>query len=183
MKATEPVVAVAFMIAALSLAGIPPFSGFVAKFMLIVGAVEAGEIAAVVVMLVVSLITLLSMLKIWTGMFWEKGSGGPATKTGTIITSQTRDPYAREVSYTPELATEATHAQVTTLTGVHTIVESNEATVPKRRINFALAGPSVTLAAITVAFGFGAQFLLALSGIAADGLYDTTQYVQAVLQP
>ena len=43
-------------------------------------------------------------------------------------------------------------------------------------------GP-VTLAGITVAFGLGAQFLLVLSGIAADGLYDTTQYVQAVLTP
>ena len=178
---TEPLVAVAFMIAALSLAGIPPFSGFVAKFMLVVGAVEAGEIAAVVIMLFVSLITLLSMLKIWTGMFWEKGSGGPATKTGTIITSQTRDPYAQEVSYTPELATEATHAQVTTLTGVQTILESDEATVPKRRVNFALAGPSVVLAAITVCFGLGAQFLLALSGIAAEGLMDPTEYIQAVL--
>lgn len=180
---TEPVIAVAFMIAALSLAGIPPFSGFVAKFMLIVGAVEAGEIAAVVVMLFVSLITLLSMLKIWTGMFWEKGSGGPATKSGTIITSQTRDPYAQEVSYTPELATEATRAQVTTLTGTQTIVEADEATVPARRINFALAAPAVTLSLITVAFGLGGQFLLSLSGIAAEGLYDATEYVQAVLQP
>jgi multicomponent Na+:H+ antiporter subunit D len=132
-------------------------------------------------MLFVSLITLLSMLKIWTGMFWEKGSGGPATKTGTIITSQTRDPYAHEASYTPELATEATHAQVTTLTGTQTILEADQATVPKRRVNFALAAPSVILASITVAFGFGAQFLLALSGIAAEGLLDTTEYLQAVL--
>src|SRR5699024_4052046 len=45
---TEPIIAVAFMIAALSLAGIPPFSGFAAKFMLIVGAVESGQIAAVI---------------------------------------------------------------------------------------------------------------------------------------
>src|SRR5699024_6710403 len=140
---TEPLVAVTFMIAALSLAGIPPFSGFVAKFMLIVGAVDSGEIAAVIVMLFVSLITLLSMLKIWTGMFWEKGSGGPATKTGTIITSSTRDPYAREISYTPKLATEATHAQVTTLTGVQTIIETDELTVPTKRINFGLAAPAV----------------------------------------
>lgn len=180
---TEPVIAVAFMIAALSLAGIPPFSGFVAKFLLIVGAVEANEIAAVVIMLFVSLITLLSMLKIWTGMFWEKGSGGPATKTGTIITSETRDPYAEEPSYTPELATEATHAQITTLTGTQTILETDQAAIPKRRINFALAAPSVTLAAITVILGLGAQFLLTLSGIAAEGLLDTSSYVEAVLNP
>ena len=180
---TEPVIAVAFMISALSLAGIPPFSGFVAKFLLIVGAVEADEIAAVVIMLFVSLITLLSMLKIWTGMFWEKGSGAPATKSGTVITSQTLDPYAQEISYTPELATEATHAQITTLTGTQTILESDEAAVPKRRINFALAAPSVTLAVITVVLGLGAQFLLTLSGIAADGLLDTSHYVEAVLHP
>ena len=180
---TEPVIAVAFMIAALSLAGIPPFSGFVAKFLLIVGAVEAGEIAAVVIMLFVSLITLLSMLKIWTGMFWEKGSGGPATKSGTVITSQTLDPYAQEISYTPELATEATHAQITTLTGTQTILETDEAAIPKRRINFALAAPSVTLAAITVILGLGAQFLLTLSGIAAEGLLDTSTYIEAVLNP
>lgn len=178
---TEPVIAVAFMIAALSLAGIPPFSGFVAKFMLIVGAVDTGDITAVVIMLFVSLITLLSMLKIWTGMFWEKGSGGPATKSGTVITSQTRDPYAHEASYTPELATEATRAQVTTLSGTQTIIETDESTVPARRINFALAAPSVVLAIITIGFGLGAQFLLTLSGIAAEGLYDSTNYVQAVL--
>lgn len=180
---TEPIIAVAFMIAALSLAGIPPFSGFAAKFMLIVGAVESGQIAAVITMLFVSLITLLSMLKIWTGMFWEKGSGGPATKSGTLITSHTRDPYAHEASYTPELATEATRAQVSTLTSTQTIIEADESTVPARRINFSLAAPSVVLALITICLGLGAQFLLALTGIAAEGLYDTTQYVQAVLSP
>src|SRR5699024_7542783 len=89
---TEPIIAVAIMTAALSLTAIPPVSGVAAKVMLIVGAVESGQIAAVITMLFVSLITLLSMLKIWTGMFWEKGSGGPATKSGTLITSHTRDP-------------------------------------------------------------------------------------------
>src|SRR5699024_7727446 len=100
---TEPIIAVAFMIAALSLAGIPPFPGFAAKFMLIVGAVEFGQNAAVITMLFVSLITLLSMLKIWTVMFWEKGSGGPATKSGTLITSHTCDTIAYEATYTPQL--------------------------------------------------------------------------------
>lgn len=66
----EPIIAVAFFAAALSLAGIPPFSGFVAKFTLLMGSWEAGEIYALIAMLAVSLITLLSMLKIWKGMFW-----------------------------------------------------------------------------------------------------------------
>src|SRR5699024_5081898 len=144
-------------------------------------AVDTGDIAAVVIMLFVSLITLLSMLKIWTGMFWEKGSGGPATKSGTVITSATRDPYAHEASYTPELATEATRAQVSTLTGTQTIIETDESTVPARRINFALAAASVDLAIITAAFGVGAQSLLSLSGNAAEWLHDNTSYVETVL--
>src|SRR5699024_7085575 len=61
---TEPIIAVAFMIAVLSLACIPPFSGFVSKFMIIVLAVEAGQFYAFITMLFVSLLTLLSMHKI-----------------------------------------------------------------------------------------------------------------------
>ncbi|MCT1426219.1 monovalent cation/H+ antiporter subunit D family protein [Corynebacterium sanguinis] len=72
MARREPWMGVAFFAAALSLAGIPPFSGFVAKFSLMLAAYEKGEFYALVVMVVVSLITLLSMLKIWDGMFWGR---------------------------------------------------------------------------------------------------------------
>ncbi|WP_373689303.1 proton-conducting transporter transmembrane domain-containing protein [Rothia santali] len=74
----EPLVAAAFFVAALSLAGIPPFSGFVAKLSLIAASVESGQVAAVVVMILVSLVTLLSMLKIWSGMFWGAPRGRDA---------------------------------------------------------------------------------------------------------
>jgi multicomponent Na+:H+ antiporter subunit D len=66
----EPWVAAAFFVAALSLAGLPPFSGFVAKLTLILAAFDTGQVIAAVAMIVVSLVTLLSMLKIWSGVFW-----------------------------------------------------------------------------------------------------------------
>ncbi len=66
----EPLIAVAFFVAALSLAGLPPFSGFVAKLTLITASWDADQVVAAVIMLVVSLVTLLSMLKIWSGVFW-----------------------------------------------------------------------------------------------------------------
>ncbi|MFP7761361.1 monovalent cation/H+ antiporter subunit D family protein [Marisediminicola sp. LYQ134] len=72
MAHREPVIAAVFFVAALSMAGIPPFSGFVAKLALVLASLEAGQIAVVVIMLVVSLITLLSMLKIWSGVFWGR---------------------------------------------------------------------------------------------------------------
>ena len=66
----QPLLGVAFMGAALSLVGIPPFSGFVAKYVLIRAGVVDGQYVAAVVALVVSLFTLLSMLKVWNGVFW-----------------------------------------------------------------------------------------------------------------
>lgn len=65
----EPLTAVVFFVAALSLAGIPPLSGFVAKLTLVVAAWEAGQVAAVVVAIVVSLFTVQSMMKIWGATF------------------------------------------------------------------------------------------------------------------
>ncbi|WP_037144013.1 monovalent cation/H+ antiporter subunit D family protein [Rhodococcoides fascians] len=91
----EPLVAVAFFAAALSLAGLPPFSGFVAKLSLITAAFDAGQVTAAVVVIVVSLITLLSMLKIWSGTFWGAGPSDTATDDGsgggegTVITRPT----------------------------------------------------------------------------------------------
>ncbi|WP_017613921.1 monovalent cation/H+ antiporter subunit D family protein [Nocardiopsis salina] len=68
----EPLLALIFMGAALSLAGLPPFSGFVAKLTLVAGAFQAGEWVAAVIAVAVSLFTLMSMLKIWGGVFWGK---------------------------------------------------------------------------------------------------------------
>ncbi len=65
-----PLVALLFAIPALSLAGLPPFSGFVAKLGLVEAGLAIGQPWIVAVSLVVSLLTLLSMAKIWTGAFW-----------------------------------------------------------------------------------------------------------------
>ncbi|KUG61284.1 MULTISPECIES: monovalent cation/H+ antiporter subunit D family protein [Kocuria] len=65
----EPLVAVAFFAAAMSLVGLPPFSGFVAKLSLVLAAFGEGRAAVAVLAVVVSLFTLLSMLKVWGKMF------------------------------------------------------------------------------------------------------------------
>ena len=66
----EPLLAVLFLLPALSLAGIPPFSGFVAKLALVDAGLDAGQHALVGVSLAVSLLTLFSMTKIWANAFW-----------------------------------------------------------------------------------------------------------------
>ncbi len=67
---SAPVIAVLFAVPALSLAGIPPFSGFLAKFALVDAGLADGAWAAVAASLAVGLLTLYSMTKIWSGVFW-----------------------------------------------------------------------------------------------------------------
>jgi multicomponent Na+:H+ antiporter subunit D len=76
MVRTAPVVAVLFLVPAMSLVGIPPFSGFVAKFALVDAATEASSYAVLAVALVVSLLTLYSLMKIWIAVFWAPARGG-----------------------------------------------------------------------------------------------------------
>lgn len=62
---------VLFLIPAMSLAGIPPLSGFWAKFTLIRASLEENQPVIALVALVVSLLTVFSMTKIWSEVFWK----------------------------------------------------------------------------------------------------------------
>lgn len=68
----RPIVAAMFLPLAFSLAGIPPFSGFVAKLALVQEGLALDRFAVVAVSLLVSLLTLFSMSKIWAGAFWGR---------------------------------------------------------------------------------------------------------------
>lgn len=71
----HPSLAAIFLVTALSLAGLPPLSGFFGKLALVRAGLERGEHALVAVALGVSLLTLLSMLKIWNEVFWKPAPG------------------------------------------------------------------------------------------------------------
>lgn len=67
-----PLLSLLFVIPAFSLAGIPPLSGFWAKFILIKAGLETSQYLIVATALVVSILTLYSMTKIWNEAFWKK---------------------------------------------------------------------------------------------------------------
>ncbi|MFK7911908.1 MAG: proton-conducting transporter membrane subunit, partial [Akkermansiaceae bacterium] len=71
---SAPVIALAFAIPALSLAGIPPLSGFFAKFALLRAALEAQDTLSAIAIVLVGLLTIFSMLKIWRSIFWGDSS-------------------------------------------------------------------------------------------------------------
>ena len=66
-----PMLGMLFLIPALSLAGLPPLSGFWSKFTLIKASLDAGHIVLAATGLLVGLLTLYSMLKIWNEAFWK----------------------------------------------------------------------------------------------------------------
>ena len=66
-----PGFAVLFLIAAFSLSGIPPLSGFWAKLALIRAGLDARQYVIVAVALGASLLTLYTMTRIWDEAFWK----------------------------------------------------------------------------------------------------------------
>ncbi len=73
LQHVAPVLAVLYLLPALSLAGIPPLSGFVAKLGLLQAGLEDGGVLAVVAVvaaLVTSLLTLYAVGRVWVQVFW-----------------------------------------------------------------------------------------------------------------
>ncbi len=81
MYRRKPVIAGLFAVAALSLAGIPPSSGFISKLALVRAGIEDEAYVITGISLFVSLLTLYSMTKIWNSVFWRPM---PETAPGAV---------------------------------------------------------------------------------------------------
>ncbi len=130
---SSPLISIAFFIAALSLSGIPPLSGFWSKFILVRAGFEAENYWIIAVALFVGLFSLYSMMKIW------------------------REVFLKNPPDTDE------------------ILELEKPELP-------LLFPILTLATITVLIGLSANPVFELAQDAANQLFDTSEYVQVVLE-
>ncbi|WGH90609.1 Na+/H+ antiporter subunit D [Auritidibacter ignavus] len=75
MLKISPLIGVLYIIPALNLGGIPPFSGFIGKIGLLQAGVGEGSplaFALVIASVVTSLLTLLVMVRIWARVFWRR---------------------------------------------------------------------------------------------------------------
>ncbi len=79
---SRPGLAIAFLLGALALIGIPPLSGFWAKVMIIEAGLEAGAGLAIAVVVAYSLLTFIPLMRIWSHAFW---SAVPATAGGVAL--------------------------------------------------------------------------------------------------
>jgi multicomponent Na+:H+ antiporter subunit D len=89
---TQPWLAILFLIPALSLAGVPPLSGFFAKLALIQAGLDAGQYVIVATAIIVSILTLFSMTKIWNEAFWKPMPSSAETvdggEAGSLLTGK-----------------------------------------------------------------------------------------------
>ncbi|HRW14244.1 proton-conducting transporter membrane subunit [Amaricoccus sp.] len=70
-----------FLIPALSLAGVPPFSGFWAKLLLARATIEIGSAGLTFMVLGVGFLTLFAMARIWAAVFWSAHPEGDGAIT------------------------------------------------------------------------------------------------------
>ncbi|HVL19857.1 MAG TPA: proton-conducting transporter membrane subunit [Amaricoccus sp.] len=73
-----------FLVPALSLAGVPPFSGFWAKLLLAKATLDAGRGWLAFAILAVGLMTLMAMARIWNEVFWKAHPSGDAAVEGRL---------------------------------------------------------------------------------------------------
>jgi multicomponent Na+:H+ antiporter subunit D len=182
LRTREHLVTAAFVIGALSLVGLPPFSGFVAKYALVLASAAAGQVIIAGLLVVVSLVVLMAMMKIWATMF-----NGRRHQDVEFLAAQERirtrnGLYDADTLDEQEVTAEAERAieyvePPRGIIGVDGDPHNHRGT----RVHFSLIAPALILGAISVGFGFGGEFLVQLAEQASAGLIDTSDYVRAVI--
>ncbi|NLG47239.1 Na+/H+ antiporter subunit D [Gordonia sp. (in: high G+C Gram-positive bacteria)] len=94
----SPLLAGMFLIPALNLGGIPPFSGFIGKVALLEAGAQDGSVLAWILVggsVVTSLLTLYVMARIWTKAFWRARADAPegamASSTASALIEEGED--------------------------------------------------------------------------------------------
>ena len=88
LAAASPLLAFVFIIPALNLGGIPPFSGFIGKVALLEAGSQNGSVLAWVLVggsVVTSLLTLYVMARVWTKAFWRARADAPEGNLATAV--------------------------------------------------------------------------------------------------
>lgn len=171
-----PALAGLFLLAALSLAGIPPLSGFWAKLAVVRAAIDAGAWWALAAALGAGLLTLLSMLKIWMEIFWK-----PAPADGIVEASTASgNAEASAADENPGASSANANAAVSP-------ANARAAKAGQRFDTHALPaslwGPALVLVALVTLIGLWPGPLLDLSRAAAGAVLDPAPYIDAVLGP
>ena len=154
----SPLLAIVFLVPALNLGGIPPFSGFIGKVALLqAGAAEGSVLAWVLVAggTATSLLTLYVVARVWTKAFWRARADAPEGDLADTAPSALLDRSEEDIAF------------------------GDRADVG--RMPPAMLVPTVGLALVGLGLTVFAGPLIDISDRAAENLRDRSVYVEAVL--
>lgn len=168
MLQISPLLGVLYLIPALNLGGIPPFSGFLGKVGLLEAGIASGtwlDYLLVGVSVLVSLLTLLALIRVWNRVFLRR-----------VEDAEYPDPVLRATTaqgHHPRNSRVVTGNPGSTLSGGSEVV-----LLPRTMV-----GATTALVVVGVALTVFAGPLFDLAGSAADNLVHPDRYVDAVLAP
>lgn len=158
LAATSPVLALLFAIPALNLAGVPPFSGFIGKAVLLQAGAEKGGVLAWILVgagTLTSLLTLYAVTRVWSKAFWRSRADAPEGELADVAPSALIDESTDDILFVDR-------ADV-------------------GRMPALMVAPTIGLIAVAVALTVFAGPLLRITDRAAADLRDHTGYIDAVL--
>lgn len=168
MLKISPLLGVLYMIPALNLGGIPPFSGYLGKVALLEAGVEAGtwlSYLLVGVSVFVSLLTLMALIRVWNRVFLRN-----------VDDAEYPDPVLRAT--TAEGRRPRTSRAVAGKSGSRFSGRSPVVLLPGTMV-----GATTALVAVGVALTVFAGPLFDLADNASENLNNPDRYVNAVLAP
>jgi len=182
LRTRERLVTGVFVIGALSLAGLPPFSGFVAKYALVLASADAGVAVVAGLLVVVSLFVLMAMMKVWAEMFNGKRHADVEVLAAEERIRTRKGLYDSDAVDDEEVAAEAALAVEHTEAPRGIFGEDGDPHEHRgTRVRVSLILPALILGGLSVVLGLGGEFLLNLAEQASSGLMDTSDYVRAVM--
>ncbi len=158
LAAASPLLAFVFMVPALNLGGIPPFSGFIGKVALLEAGTANGSVLAwllVVGSVVTSLLTLYVVARVWTKAFWRSRVDAPEGELADSAPSVLLDDYSADIAYDDR--------------------------DDVGRMPIGMVAPTMALIAVGVALTVAAGPIFGYTDRAASEVLDRGQYITAVL--
>jgi multicomponent Na+:H+ antiporter subunit D len=158
LAAASPLLALVFIVPALNLGGIPPFSGFIGKVALLEAGAQNGAALAWLLVagsVITSLLTLYVMARVWTKAFWRARVDAPEGALADASPSALIDDSEEDVDY--------------------------DNRVDVGRMPIGMLVPTGALIGVGLALTVFAGPIFAYSERAAAEIIDRGQYVSAVL--
>ncbi|MEV0947950.1 Na+/H+ antiporter subunit D [Rhodococcus sp. NPDC049939] len=158
LAAASPVLAIIFLVPALNLGGIPPFSGFIGKVALLQAGAASGSALAWLLVAggtITSLLTLYVVARVWTKAFWRARADAPEGDLADVSPSALLDESEADIAF--------------------------DERVDVGRMPAMMLIPTIALVAVGVGMTVFAGQIIHVSDRAASDLQDRSIYIEAVL--